>query len=157
MDREKRSLVKALEACKIHTTENKPFVEKFEQLIKEKETEIQNLNEGQLANQEFTNLIKETEEEQDLKEVQMKGNTRDPSYCLKDSQNSFYNDVKEAAVIGDTIGDPLKDTSGPSINILIKLSAILSVVFGASFVKTGKDGKKVSWGLLTDYISSTKN
>jgi hypothetical protein len=54
----------------------------------------------------------------------------------------FYDDCKEAAVIGDTIGDPLKDTSGPSINILIKLSSIISVVFGGLFLNTNFFGKK---------------
>ena len=41
----------------------------------------------------------------------------------------------KAAVIGDTVGDPLKDTSGPSLNILIKLMAIISLVFARSFPK----------------------
>jgi len=42
----------------------------------------------------------------------------------------------KAAVIGDSVGDPLKDTSGPSLNILMKLMAILSLVFADFFVKT---------------------
>lgn len=44
-------------------------------------------------------------------------------------------DIHKAAVVGDTVGDPLKDTSGPSLNILIKLMAILSLVFASLFVK----------------------
>jgi K(+)-stimulated pyrophosphate-energized sodium pump len=39
-----------------------------------------------------------------------------------------------ATVVGDTIGDPFKDTSGPSINILLKLMAVVSLIFGPLFV-----------------------
>jgi K(+)-stimulated pyrophosphate-energized sodium pump len=43
----------------------------------------------------------------------------------------------KAAVVGDTVGDPFKDTSGPSLNIMIKLMSIISLVLAPAIVSVG--------------------
>lgn len=55
---------------------------------------------------------------------------QDPDFGKKEGN---ANECYKAAVIGDTVGDPLKDTSGPSLNILMKLMAIISLVFANYF------------------------
>jgi len=49
------------------------------------------------------------------------------------------------SVTGDTVGDPLKDTSGPALNIVMKLTAILSLVFGSAIAKYSNDQGGPFW------------
>jgi inorganic pyrophosphatase len=64
--------------------------------------------------------------------------------------NTKASQIFKAAVTGDTVGDPLKDTSGPALNILMKLMAIISVVFAELFMAI--NGGR---GLIGPYIRAS--
>jgi inorganic pyrophosphatase len=69
-------------------------------------------------------------------------------YGLKKSADKKEQDQQKACVVGDTVGDPFKDTSGPALNILIKLMSMVSLTV-APLLKAGtKDFELMYFGLI---------
>merc|ERR1712139_53992 len=82
---------------------------------------------------------------------------------LLDKNGQPYAKDSEAhsnSVTGDTVGDPLKDTSGPALNIVMKLTAIISLVFGTAIKDYSSEDGGPFWlkhfGNLTDCFLSRR-
>jgi len=73
----------------------------------------------------------------------------EPETVSGNKVNTKKSQIFKAAVTGDTVGDPLKDTSGPALNILMKLMAIISVVFAPLFMAINNGGGLIAYAMPT--------
>ncbi|KAH8093664.1 hydrogen-translocating pyrophosphatase [Aureococcus anophagefferens] len=74
----------------------------------------------------------------------------DGSLQRPDKKNHY-----DATVVGDTVGDPFKDTSGPALNILIKLMSMVSLTVAPLLKTFGKDWNRAYWGAIPSASSSS--
>ena len=67
------------------------------------------------------------------------GGAWDNAKKMIEEQGKKGTDAHKAAVVGDTVGDPFKDTSGPSLNILLKLMSVVALVIAPSIAMNVND------------------
>ena len=77
------------------------------------------------------------------------GGAWDNAKKMIESDGRKGSDAHKAAVVGDTVGDPFKDTSGPSLNILLKLMSVVALVIAPSI---SLDTNKISKNFVFDNI-----